>query len=950
MQHLRHQCFNWMFAIVVVLSMPAVLSAQTGTADLTGKVVDQQGGVLPGVLVVARNQDSGVFRQSTSAGNGTFQFTGLMPGVYHVEAELAGFNKYQRTDLRLEIGKTVAVDITLTVGGLSEQVAVSAEAPLVDTTSKEVGGFVATRELIDLPTSNRNFTSYLAVLPGVVNGAVGGQPGGTVNYSFDGGSNNDGTRGGDQARIPIEAIQEFQLLVAQADAEYGSTGGVVNAVSKQGTNQFHGSMLSLIRNSRLTQKSYFVRQGNLAKPDTKEDQYGGSIGGPIVRNKLHFFGTYEQFFLRRTTIVNIPNRADLNGSLIFPGKIYNSFVRVDQQLNANQTWGVKWLSEYAPNLNTAQSMSAARTAEDHDQQFVGSWNTVIGSRMVNTLRVGLTREDYLDSSYAFKDAGFRQEKLLPTLNFQSFTDQQNAKGDAVGEHLYLLNDTFNWFVPNARGSHNVQAGLEVSYTDVNNHVQDNLNGTFSFSNNGPFNASDPRTWPDQFSVRMPIESIFLDKNTYGAVYLQDKWQMTPRLTVSAGVRYEVEIIPVNERGNPKFANANDYPVDKNNLAPRTGFAYMLDQDGKSVIRGGWGVYFQRTLFTTTSPYSLNGVYSDSFTATFPANNRDAGPSAGRLPTEAMLLTYPVVNRSLLNQLFPVGTLQRNVGTVRLDDPNRHNPYTHQFSIGYERQLGGQMSVSVDYLRKQLRDMLVQVDLNPGLRVNTTRTGTVNRPDPNFVSSVITSQNLGWQNYDSLLVAVEKRFSRGYSFRTAYTYGKSWGNIASNNAANPMQVGDQLNLDLNEQPSSVDRPHNLVVSGTLEVPHTGGLRVSGITRYTSGAAFTIADSSADPNRNGVLTDPLPAGTYSGTGPNAITVDNKGGINGARLPDVFVLDVRLGYRIKAGANRTLEVYGDILNSTDFVAFTGISGDRRLAEFLRPTTSGAARALQIGARYAF
>ena len=723
MPHLRHQCVNWTFAIVMVLALSSMSSAQTGTADMTGKVLDQQGGALPGVLVVARNQDSGVFRQAVSAGNGTFHFPGLMPGIYHVEAEIAGFNKYQRTDLRLEIGKTVTVDITLTVGGLSEQIAVTAEAPLVDTTAKEVGGFIATRELLDLPTSNRNFTAYLAVLPGVVAGAVGGQPGGTVNYSFDGGSNNDGTRGGDQARIPIEAIQEFQLLVAQADAEYGSTGGVVNAVSKQGTNDFHGSMLSLIRNSALTQRSYFVRQGNLAKPDTKEDQYGGAVGGPIVKNKVHFFGTYEQFFLRRTTIVNIPTRADLNGPLIFPGKIYNSFIRVDQQINANQTWGVKWLSEYAPNLNTAQRMSAARTAEDHDQQFVASWNTVIGSRMVNTLRVGLTREDYLDSSYAFKDAGFRQEKLLPTLNFQSFTDQQNAKGDAVGEHLYLLNDTFNWFVPNARGSHNVQAGIEVSYTDVNNHVQDNLNGTFSFSNNGPFNAADPRSWPDQFSVRMPIESLFIDKNTYGAVYLQDKWQMTPRLTVSAGARYELEIIPVNERGNPQFASANDYPIDKNNLAPRTGFAYMLDQDGKSVIRGGWGVFFQRTLFTTTSPYSLSGVYSDSFTATFPANNRDAGPSAGRLPSEAMLLTYPVVNRTLLNQMFPVGTLQRNVGTVRLDNPNRRNPYTHQFSVGYERQFGGQMSISVDYLRKQLREMLVQVDLNPGLRVNTTRTGT-----------------------------------------------------------------------------------------------------------------------------------------------------------------------------------------------------------------------------------
>ena len=255
MQHLRNQCSFWTVVVALVLSLPSALSAQTGTADITGRVLDQSGGALPGVTVIARNQDSGVFRQSVTAGNGSYQFPGLIPGVYHVEAELTGFNKYQRTNLRLEVGKTVVVDITMEVGGLTEQVAVTAEAPLVDTTAQEVGGFVATRELVDLPTSNRNFTSYLAVLPGVVNGAVGGQPGGTVNFSFDGGSNNDGTRGGDQARIPIEAIQEFQLLVAQADAEYGSTGGVVNAVSKQGTNEFHGSMLALMRNSALTQKS-----------------------------------------------------------------------------------------------------------------------------------------------------------------------------------------------------------------------------------------------------------------------------------------------------------------------------------------------------------------------------------------------------------------------------------------------------------------------------------------------------------------------------------------------------------------------------------------------------------------------------------------------------------------------------------------------------------------------
>jgi outer membrane receptor protein involved in Fe transport len=937
-------------ALVALAGAVAPAAAQTGTADITGRVVDQQGGALPGVTVVARNQDAGTFRQSVTAENGTYQFPGLTPGVYMIEAELPGFNKYQRTSLRLEVGKTVIIDITLEVGGVTEAVSVTGEAPLVDTTAKEVGGFVDTRELVDLPTANRNFTSYLNVLPGVVSGAVGGQPGNTVNYSFDGGSNNDNTRGGDQARIPIEAIQEFQLMVAQADAEYGSTGGVINAVSKQGTNEFHGSVLSLIRNSALTQKSYFVRTGNLPKPDTREDQYGGALGGPIIKNKMHFFGTYEQFFLRRTQIVNIPDRPDLNGTLIFPGKIYNSFVRADHQINANQTWGVKYLSEYAPNLNTATRMSAARTAEDRDQQFVGSWNSVLGNSMVNTLRVGLTREDYLDSSYAFKDAGGRQDLLLPTLNFQSFTDQQNAKGDQVGEHLYLINNTFNWFVPDARGSHNIQAGAEFSYTEVNNHVQDNLNGTFSFSNNGPFDPANPRSWPDQFSIRVPIESISIDKNTYAAAYVQDKWQVTPRLTISAGVRYELEIVPVNERNNPKFADPGDYPIDRNNVAPRTGFAYMLDANGRSVIRGGWGVFFQRTLFNTVSPFSLNGVYSDSFVVTFPANNRDSGPSNGRLPSDPFLLSYPNVNRDLLNQLFPVGTLQRNQGTVRLDDPSRHNPYTHQFSVGFERQLAGQMSASVDYVRKNVRDLLVQVDLNPGLRINTTRTGRVDRVDPNFVSSVLTSLNLGYQDIDNVLVALEKRFSRGYSFRAAYTYSHGLGNVASNNASNPMQVLDDLNLDENEQPTSVDRPHNLVVSGTVDVPKTGGLRISGIARYTSGAAFTISDSSVDANRNGILTDPLPAGTYSGTGPNAITVDSAGGINGARLPDVFNLDLRLGYRVRAGGGRTIEIYGDLLNATNFVAFGGISGDRRLAEFLRPTSAGAARALQIGARLAF
>ena len=140
-------------------------------------------------------------------------------------------------------------------------------------------------------------------------------------------------------------------------------------------------------------------------------------------------------------------------------------------------------------------------------------NSVFGTK-VNSLRFAMTREDYLDSSVAFKAAGYRQERLLPTLAYNNFTDQQNAKGDAVGEHTYLINDTLTWSVPNFKGSHQVQAGFEFAWTRVNNHVQDNLNGTFRFSHNLAFDAADPRTWPDQFAIRVPIESNYMDMQDY----------------------------------------------------------------------------------------------------------------------------------------------------------------------------------------------------------------------------------------------------------------------------------------------------------------------------------------------------------------------------------------------------------------------------------------------------
>jgi hypothetical protein len=370
-------------------------------------------------------------------------------------------------------------------------------------------------------------------------------------------------------------------------------------------------------------------------------------------------------------------------------------------------------------------------------------------------------------------------------------------------------------------------------------------------------------------------------------------------------------------------------VDKNNFAPRLGATWSLDDSGQSVIRGGWGVFYQKTPFTFLTGVLSSGVYSDSLVVNFPQNNVDAGPSAGRLPTDPFLVNGPVVNRALLNQLYPPGTLQKNSGNVQFDNPDRRLPYTRQASVGYERQLSGVMAVSVDYIRNDLRDLYLRADLNPGLRDSTARTATVRRPDPT-VAQKLEINNFGWANSDSLQVSLVKRQSRGHQYRVAYTLSRTYGNTASPGVIETIttQLGDSLNLEQGAARTSQDRPHVLSANGSVEVPRTGGLVVSAGLQYQSGTPFTLTDSSTDPDRNGLFQEPLPAGTYSGAASNsdAITVENKGGFRGARGPAFMLLNLRAGYRFRMPGGRALQAHFDVFNVTNRANFNTPAGDRR------------------------
>src|ERR671918_828347 len=295
-------------AFLGLLSLAAAAEAQQGGSTIRGRVTDEQRGVLPGAAIVVTHEETGMIRETVTGPDGTYLVPGLVPGPYRITAQLEGFSRLTQPAIVLRIGATQQVDLTLRVGRMEENVTVTAEAPQVDLTSAQVGGNVSTGEIESLPSGSRNFTGLVALLPGVVYNAAADSSSDSVTingqfssggvYLMDGGSNNDDLRGGSsgaQARPPLESIQEFQVVTNQFDAEYGAaTAGVVNAVTKQGSNSWHGSAFGYFTDSSMTAKDFFVAQQNLEKPETRKNQWGGTIGGPIVRDKAHYFFSFER--------------------------------------------------------------------------------------------------------------------------------------------------------------------------------------------------------------------------------------------------------------------------------------------------------------------------------------------------------------------------------------------------------------------------------------------------------------------------------------------------------------------------------------------------------------------------------------------------------------------------------------------------------------------------------
>jgi hypothetical protein len=292
--------------IMAGAAVPAV--AQQGTSEITGRAVDEQGAALPGVAIVATNEDSGQYREATTSGDGVYHLAQMTPGRYRIAAKLEGFRPFERRGLIVAVGTTMTVNLTMAIGGLEESVTVTGSSPIIDLTATDVGGNIGTGELAELPAMNRNYFATVALLPGVQfspstqmgNDTIvsNGQSSQNNNVSVDGGYNGDnalGTSSGAQVRTPLEAIQEFEVITSMYDAEYGRAGGaIVNAVTKTGTNKFSGVVFGYAVSNALTSKDFIARQRGLPKAQVEKREYGFVLGGPIVKNKAHFFVSLER--------------------------------------------------------------------------------------------------------------------------------------------------------------------------------------------------------------------------------------------------------------------------------------------------------------------------------------------------------------------------------------------------------------------------------------------------------------------------------------------------------------------------------------------------------------------------------------------------------------------------------------------------------------------------------
>lgn len=884
-------------AIAITVFLPTFSSAQTTSASVIGTITDSQDAVLPGVTVTARNVETAISATTTTGRNGRYRLSTLRPGKYEIRAELSGFGIRVRNGLQLFVGQETVIDFELPIGSVAESVMVTAEPPLVDTTKSDVSSVIDRKQIDELPLNGRNFSDLTRLSADVLSGdRVGGMQSSLSNtYFVDGVTNDRAWTGGNRAGYSAENIREFRVMTQQYAAEFGqASGGVVNVVTRSGTNAFEHRLFMYHRDDALDARNAFAT----AKAPFDRQQLGGFSGGRLKRDRAFFFGSYERMHQDETAIVTTPVQ---RGEFARPTDQHQLFGKVDFQLSSAHALTIRWNEEKFDVLNSGvggrNTLEFGSTSFYRNHDFYSSLASVLGSTRVNELRV----------AYSWRPGGsIPNTPDGPALQFassnrgKSTSDPQNTT-----ETRLQIVDNFAWHVSDFAGEHDFKAGFDFSRATLDGSFCNFCDGQFIFPRDA-FNPNDPGTFPTTYTRRLGSSEFEIPNNIFAA-FIQDSWRPNLKLTINAGVRYDYE----------SYAGIL---TDKNNISPRLAVSFDPWGSGRTVFRGGAGLFQDQITLNQWLIIVLNVINAQEFIVLNNPGYPDPFGGAPRPPTPA---------------------------NTELFDPSLNTPYASHLTAGVKRELGQGLAVSADYVFVRGYDQLRRRDLNAPVN------GATVRPDRTIGRKLI-HEATGDRKHHALLVNVERRFADRWRLQAAYTLSNTKADSEARNSV--VLPTDHYNLAADWGPADVDARHNLALTGLLLLPFD--IQLGGILQLRSAFPFDVV-SGRDTNNDSRLGDrpdldpngSFPTNGVTQYGRFSIPVNRPGtlGRNGFRGPNFRQLDIRLSKALQFGTRR-FEIIAEAFNATNRVNFGAYTGNIQSAFFGRSQSASDPRQVQLGLRVDF
>lgn len=836
------------FALLLFLLFapaPAIRGqSEAGSGTVNGTVADPSGASVANAKVTATNQATGLVRESTTTESGVYTFVRLPAGTYDLRFEFQGFKTSTRPNVVVNVGSVATVDLTLEVGQTTESVTVSSEVPVVETSRSQTSTLVGEKLIRDLPINGRNFLDFTVLTPGVVRDprggdlSFGGQRGTMNSFMIDGTDSNNLFFGQSTGRqgvrnpyaVSQDAVQEFQVNTNGYAAEIGrAAGGVVNVITKSGTNDFHGGGFWFLRRTSLTANNSFQKSLGRTRPLYEFDQFGGNIGGPVKRDKLFFFFNYdgqrnEEPIVMFTTAVRPADPAQAaefdaltrrfsNYARGLNNDVYLS--KVDWNIATGRTLNLRWNANRFTGRNY-ENAGAQRLSESTGDSKVttdtigASYTHVIGARDLLDLRYVYVRDDQpgaansADPETTIRQGG--QNVIVFGRNNFSPRYTNSKRNQMVGT------------MTTVRGQHTIKFGADVNLEKIENFFPGQFSGVYLFNSVADWIARRPAQFSQALGGPGTDGALTRPNISEYAFFLQDAWRASDRLTLNYGIRYDLM-----NTADPPVANPNELlrnagyrtdvmPLDKNNWGPRFGLAYRVTKDERMVIRGGYGVFYGRTpAILTGTVHSQNGiqVQNYSFTTNIPVTY------------PGILSAPPAVNRT---------------PNIFVFERNYEQPSTQQWSAQTEMRLAADYSLTVGYLGVRGYHLTRSRDINlfPGANTTAQVSGSggtlqflrfpATRPNSSFGRITLVESGAD-SKYHGVFVQLSKRFSHNYTVQTSYTASKVTDTAPEATAVLPGNAGDDSKIAQNSlQPNldkglgDADTRHRFVASATWDISY------------------------------------------------------------------------------------------------------------------------------------